>query len=131
MGRLMLANWPPLGWSQVQTFGGTYSVIGCPFLLVGRELGAAGAAFQQHECNYPALFDRKLGRGPFHSDLISSTTGERSVTGWGFRACFGARLSSSTGERWAWGSGVRSCFGGRLSSRRCGAAFGTGFSTAG
>src|ERR1700722_12405216 len=25
-GRLMLANWPPLGLFQVQTFGGTYSV---------------------------------------------------------------------------------------------------------
>src|SRR5689334_2182308 len=46
----MLANWPPLGCSQVQTRGGTYtllSAITAPFAVQPeKELGTAAAAFQ-------------------------------------------------------------------------------------
>src|SRR3954451_10897819 len=100
IGRLMLANWPPLGCSHFQTFGGTYSVIAVPSLAQPeRELGSGGDAFQCQRCNQPALLERNEGRGPFQSLLISSTTGRRSPFESGTGSCLGccgrSRLASS------------------------------------
>src|SRR5205085_11416463 len=49
-GRLMLANWPPLGWSQVHTCGGTYSLLSVmkvpSFLQPALQLGTFETPFQ-------------------------------------------------------------------------------------
>src|SRR5690349_4095424 len=61
-------------------------------------------AFRQEaseEERYNALFDRKLGSGPFHSSAKSSTTVERSVFGSALRSVFGSALRSFSGARFA------------------------------
>src|SRR4051812_13816410 len=106
MGRLTLANWPPLGWSHFHTLGGTYSVITVPSLSQpARELGTAAAAFQCRACNYPALLERNDGRGPFQPLLRSSTIGRRSPLESGTASCFGCCGRSR------FGSCARSRFG--------------------
>src|SRR6059058_1141504 len=72
-GRLMLANWPPLGCSQVHTLGGTYSLIVAVPFLQGRELGRIASAFQCQDCARLTRADRQeAGQRavPFAFDIL-------------------------------------------------------------
>src|SRR5690348_13461141 len=78
MGRLMLANWPPLGCSQVHTFGRTYSVIAIPSLRQpARGLGRRRAAFQCQACNSAGAFrqERRKGAVPVAADVLHDGRG--------------------------------------------------------